>query len=77
MIKSLELTDPDSCINKADLREPVFVLRGQDLLAPGLVIAWAELARVHGCDGNKVNEALNLAKKMKLWAKAKKGKFPD
>ena len=77
MLQNLELSDPNSCINKADPQEPVFVLRGQDLTSPAFVLAWAELARVLGCNPEKVNEAILTAKKMKVWAEAKNGKFPD
>jgi hypothetical protein len=35
MIKNLELTNPDSCLNKAADDEMVFVLRAKDPCRPG------------------------------------------
>lgn len=41
MKKIEELTNPDSCLNKADLSEPLFVLRANDPQAPALLRRWA------------------------------------
>lgn len=75
MLKREELANPNSCINKADDDEPVFVLRGQDKLAPVLVDLWAELALLNGCTNSaKIDEACTLAELMRNWHTKK---FPD
>ena len=40
-LKREELSNPFGCLGKAADDEPIFVLRGQDLLAPTLVRQWA------------------------------------
>lgn len=75
----------DTCLQKAADDEPIFVLRAQDLLAPGVVRHWAELYCItqHGsehlltagdCTDPKVREALALADKMEQWPTRK---LPD
>jgi hypothetical protein len=64
----------DSSLQKVRHGEPIFVLRGQDLLAPNLVEIWAKLAKQNGCPQFKVDEALNCAKEMREWSPRK---FPD
>ncbi len=39
----------EGCLGKAADDEPIFILRGQDLLAPSPVILWAARARMAGC----------------------------
>ncbi len=51
MKKIDEISDPSSCINKADNDEPVFVLRANDPLAPAVVDYWANQA-----EGSKIHE---------------------
>lgn len=41
MTKTTVLTDPNSCINRAEDDEPVFVLRANDPLMPKVVQFWA------------------------------------
>lgn len=66
MIKSLELSDPGSCLNKAAPDEPVFVLRAKDLKAAQAVRLWAAMAV--GChEDDKISEALALADQMDEW----------
>ncbi len=48
--------------------EPVFLLRGQDLLAHGLVRQWACLLRTNGGDPRLVDLALAQADAMEAWA---------
>jgi len=43
MLKRDELTNPNSCINKAEDDEPVFVLRANDELAAETVEVWATM----------------------------------
>ena len=71
MRKRDELSDPQSCINKAASSEPIFVLRGQDMLAPAVVELWARLAQLHGANPDKVREAMNCAALMAKWEKRK------
>jgi hypothetical protein len=64
----------DRCLEKVHPNEPIFVLRAQDKLAPALVRAWADLARLHGCPPSKVSEAHKTADAMEVWQVRK---FPD
>lgn len=62
----------DACLAKVSDDEPIFVLRAQDLLAPGLVRLWAsQLAGLRGPAHPKVMEALNLALEMEAWSTRK------
>lgn len=74
MIKREELSNPQSCLNKAGEEEPVFVLRGGDLLAPGIVRQWVVEAYKHGLPIHKVEEAMALAEAMERWPTRK---YPD
>lgn len=42
MIKRRELEEPDSCLNKADSDEPLFVLLGRDASAKVAIQAWVD-----------------------------------
>lgn len=66
MIKSLELCDPGSCLNKAAPDEPVFVLRAKDPRAAQAVRLWAAMSAGRHED-SKINEALALADQMDEW----------
>lgn len=73
MKKSDELSNPNSCISKADLDEPIFVLRANDELAPDIVRAWAVTYRsakgpnITPEQRRKADEALELAAAMEAW----------
>jgi hypothetical protein len=54
--------------------EPIFVLRGQDSLAPDVVRQWADRAERAGCTIDKVREARDLADAMEQWPRRK---LPD
>jgi len=57
--------------------EPVFLLRGQDALAPTLLLDWASRLRSLGGDPNMADLARIQARKMLAW-QAKHGlKIPD
>lgn len=60
------------CLGKAADDEPVFILRGQDILAADLVDRWATLASLKGCPDAKVLEARALAQAMREWPTRKK-----
>jgi hypothetical protein len=86
-----ERYNPNSCFNKAADDEPLFVLRAQDVLAPGLVRLWcAMVIRAHMETGNpdaapadkplpteKLSEALKLALRMEAWQAEHTPKIPD
>lgn len=57
-----------------DAREPVFVLRAQDILAPAAVLCWAQLLDDIGGEEQKVTKAQRVACRMKGWQKRK---IPD
>ena len=66
MLKKQELSDPGSCLNKADANEPIFVIRAKDVLAPMLIRHWATMADgIH--EHEKVLEARILADAIDEW----------
>lgn len=68
MEKYLELSTPTSCLNKADVLEPVFVLRAKDPLAPMTIRHWVTMSvGRHAVD--KLQEALASADKMDAFRK--------
>lgn len=80
MKKRDELANPNSCINRAEDDEPVFVLRAHDPAAPEIVREWADAyaSRKEDKQGEmteqqraKYREALDLAKQMEAWQKEK------
>ncbi len=62
------------CLGKARPDEPVFVLRGQDILAADLVAEWARQAEAHSGPTDKTREALRLSRQMRAWPNRK---MPD
>jgi len=81
MLKRDELTNPNSCINKAEDDEPVFVLRANDELAAETVEVWATMYGVVKANNNggmteaqvaKQCEARELAEKMRKWNRERK-----
>lgn len=54
--------------------EPSFTLRGQDILAPGIVEDWAKKAEKLGVSPERVKEARDVAEAMRKWPKQK---IPD
>jgi hypothetical protein len=42
MTKRRELSEKDSCFNKADMSETIFVLLGRDPAAPAAIRAWCQ-----------------------------------
>ena len=70
MKKHLEVSDPTSCLNRAESDEPVFVLLARDVVAPAAIEYWA----FHRCANGKnspgdrqIVEALTLAQQMRNW----------
>jgi len=78
--KEIELTRANAgqgCLGKAEPEEPVFVLRGQDMLAPGAIRHWATQAMQAGVSWAKIQEALDCAMAMDAYQIEHKHKFPD
>lgn len=71
----------EGCLGKAADDEPVFVLRGQDLLAPGTIDFWAEQARRVGGQKsyNKAALATDDAMEFRAWQARHRStcKMPD
>ena len=61
-------------LDKLDPDEPVFVLRGSDILAAEVVRDWAERARAAKVEPAKIVDALNIADAMDKWQTKK---IPD
>lgn len=63
--------------HKIPENEPVFLLRGQDKLAPRLLLMWAMELRLQGGDPSMAEEAERHAQLMIEWQKTHKVKTPD
>jgi hypothetical protein len=57
--------------------EPVFLLRGQDEVAPSVVKGWADLARLCGADQAVVGSARVTSAMMHDWQAQHGSKIPD
>ena len=66
MIKHMELSTSHSCLNKARVDEPVFVLRAKDPFAPQAIRLWATMS-VQYHEPEKIDEALALADAMEAY----------
>lgn len=70
MIKRDELSDPNSCLNRAEDDEMLFVLLGRDEAAPATIRAWCRARVLKGKnkrDDPQIVEALACAKSMEDW----------
>ena len=66
MTKAEVLANPNSCLNKADSLEPIFVLRGNDPFAAQTVRLWIAMAAVvHNTE--KIDSAREVAMQMEKW----------
>jgi hypothetical protein len=54
-------------LEKCDMEEPVFILRGRDTLAPLAVLRWSELAEQKGVSEEKVCSAIAVSHEMRKW----------
>lgn len=64
MVKSRELADPNSCLNRAKDEEQLFVLLGRDRAAPFAIRSWCQLRIALGLNGRadpQIVEALATA----------------
>ena len=57
--------------------EPVFLIRGQDVIGHAAVRAWAHLHRQQGGSDIAYEAAMRQADRMEAWAKHKNGKNAD
>lgn len=58
-----------------DDQEPLFLLRGRDLLASNTVLQWCEAAMRERVNQRKINEARGVAMAMSLYLSSKR--LPD
>jgi hypothetical protein len=68
--KFAAITNEDSCLNRALLSEPLFILRAQDQFAAQLVRQWADLVEnAEGGEGSedKITGARAIADQMDAW----------
>lgn len=70
----MRIQDPE---NRIPEDEPVFLLRGQDILAPALLLRWAARLRTNGGDPEMARMVEDHAQKMIYWQKTKYTKLPD
>jgi hypothetical protein len=57
--------------------EPVFILRGQDQLAPELLLRWAAKLRLRGGQPEMARLVEDHAQAMIQWQNNRKSKLPD
>lgn len=57
--------------------EPVFLLRGRDMLAPRVVLEWAQAAQEAGADLELVHAVRAWAAEMRRWGEEHGTKLPD
>ena len=76
MKKRDEIDNIESCLNRAEEDEPLFVLRANDELAPAIVLEWAERYREQKLEAQggltdeqraKYDEAKMIAMNMVSW----------
>lgn len=67
----------EGCLGKAADDEPVFVLRGQDVLAANTLWTWLQQARVHGVHADKIFKAEDDFQAFLDWRKHNGTKLPD
>lgn len=86
MIKRKEIASHRSCLNRAALDEPVFVLRANDYNAPAVVRVWATAYQstkiaIHGrlttMQMAKHSEALAISNEMEVWKRERADIKPD
>lgn len=70
MKKCNEIANPDSCLNRAEDDEPLFVIRAKDKVSASAVRTWAEWAQLTGShEPEKIQEARAIAEDMENWRK--------
>lgn len=71
MKKNEELANPNSCLNRAEEDEPIFVLRANDPLAPSVIRSWTILSVQNHLHTDKLTAAVQLAEKAEEWFQKK------
>lgn len=66
--KYAAIVNEDSCLNRAGLSEPLFILRAQDQFSAELVREWADRVEVAGGMTDKIEGARLIAGQMEAWA---------
>lgn len=77
MLKHEEASDPDSCWNKADDNEEVFVLLGRDIATPMAIMRWIEmrvLYQKNKASDMQIQGAYAITKRLIKKNKEKEGK---
>lgn len=80
MKKIDEVTNRNSCFNRACDEEPIFVLLGRDVAAPGAIRQWVAMRVRTGknlLNDPQIVEALHLADEMNDWFNKKKEPAPE
>lgn len=64
MRKQHEIADPESCLNKSQNNEMIFVLRGHDVAAPFAIRQWVQMRVTMGknkLEDEQMQSALSMA----------------
>jgi hypothetical protein len=77
MIARDEKLLPQSCLNRSQPDEPVFVLAARDKCASLLVRIWCLVAALLGTPSKKIADARVLAEEMDDWQELHGSKVPD
>ena len=77
MVRRWNLVGGNSCLLNAAEGEPVFILRGQDIVAPRTVEHWATVVEQRGAPRGKWEDALSVARAMRSWQAEHTTKVPD
>lgn len=75
MLKKDEIANPNSCLNRAQDDEPIFVLKASDASAPTVIVEWCSHYHERHRKAKtltkerlaKESEALKLARQMEAW----------
>ena len=70
MLKQEEIENDNSCLNQAGENEFIFVLRGQDISSPLVVLEWIKL-NFETASKDKLKKAFNTALNMRETLKRK------
>lgn len=57
--------------------EPVFLIRGQDVVAPGVLRYWADCAEAEGAEKEIIDAVRKHAELMEDWQDQVRSKVPD
>lgn len=74
--KALTAAEGLAALTRIPADEPVFILRAQDLTAPGAIISWIETAQARGVNKSKIDQALTSLGAFLRWPNDRK-RLPD